>query len=234
MNNQERVANLVMHHERGTLVRGAWHGKDGMNRDTACWAGAFGPDIDSPEKCPSELMPLWFAYFLPKFDDNTSIEKWTELTARFVGLAQRWHVIDAAAWERVRSQTIITSLEIAKSHNESAVSPVLQLFKRRLSGDEPTATEWGEAKRAAWRAADAAAAAAWRAADAAAWRAAWHAADADAAAAWRAAWHAADADAAAAWRAADAAADAAAWDRICMACFDTLESECVKAEKSVK
>jgi hypothetical protein len=194
-----------MHHERGTLVRSRDQGKDAMGRDTACWLSGFGPDIDSPKMCPADLMPLWFAIFLPIFDDNTSLHKWPTLTARFVCLAQRWHVLDAAAWGRVRTQKIIASLELAKKYKVHTASPVLELFKRRLIEDEPTALEWYEAN---------------------------HDADYDVLfvsdAAYDFACFLRD-------RAGVVlqVAYTESWDRICSACFDALENECAKAEAAL-
>ena len=140
-----------------------------------------------------------------------------------------WHVAFAEKaatvtdWQMVIDKTVLASLRIAEPHDTSTgkvVSAVIDLYERRLSGDNPSETEWvaaGAAARAAWaaaRAAGTAARAAWAAADAAraAARAAWAAAEAAGTAA-RAAWAAADAARAARDAARDAAdaAGAAAW-----------------------
>ena len=104
-----------------------------------------------------------------------------------------WHVAFAEKaatvtdWRAVIDKTVLASLRIAQPHDTSTgkvVAAVIALYERRLTGDNPSETEW-TAARAACNAAGAALVAA--------------------------AWDAARAALAAAW-AARAAADAAAWD----------------------
>jgi hypothetical protein len=83
-----------------------------------------------------------------------------------------WHVAFAEKaatvtdWQAVIDKTVLASLRIAEPHDTSeskVVSAVIDLYERRLSGDNPNDTEWASAE------ADA------RAASGAAWAAAWDA-----------------------------------------------------------
>ena len=98
-----------------------------------------------------------------------------------------WHVAFAEKaetvtdWQAVIDKTVLASLRIAELHDTSTgkvVSAVIALYERRLTGDNPSETEWDAAGAAAW-----AAWAARAAAGAAAWAAS-HAARAAGAAAW--------------------------------------------------
>jgi hypothetical protein len=128
--------------------------------------------------------------------------------AIFEGLPEteraNWHVAFAEKaatvtdWQTVIDRIILTSLRIAEAHDTSeskVVAAVIDLYERRLNGDNPSDAEWVAAWDAAWAKRDAAGVAPY-AARSAARVAAYAAAAADAAA-----------DAAGA--AADAAADAA-------------------------
>ena len=101
-----------------------------------------------------------------------------------------WHVAFAEKaatvtdWQAVIDKTVLTSLRIAEPHDTSeskVVATVIDLYERRLTGDNPSETEWASARAAAGCCAGLRGAAAW-AARAAAW-AAWTAR----AAAWAAA-----------------------------------------------
>ena len=72
-------------------------------------------------------------------------------------------------WQAVIDKTVLASLRIAELHDTSTgkvVSAVIALYERRLTGDNPSETEWDAAGAAAWAAWPAGAA---RAAGAAAW-----------------------------------------------------------------
>jgi hypothetical protein len=201
----------------GRIIRGQWQSTDAQGRETACLLGALGSEITDTKHCPASYMPSWLAELTPAIDDNTSDENWPLIIKRYANLANQWHVLDEAAWERVKWKTIDASLIVAEPHDtHNVVAPVRVLIKRQLSGDPPMQDEW-EAAWSAAAAAEARAAAAWAAeAEARAAAAAAAAAAAEARAAWSAAWSAA---------AASEAASEAAWDTIAAALFDALETE---------
>ena len=79
-----------------------------------------------------------------------------------------WHVAFAEKaatvtdWQMVIDKTVLTSLRIAKPHDTSeskVVATVIDLYERKLTGDNPSEAEWASARAAAW-----AAGAAWAAA----------------------------------------------------------------------
>ena len=186
VNREERFARFQQFFDEGRIIRGAWHKKDAEGREIACLLGAFGEDIHSSSDCPADVMPNWLAKITPNIDDMTSNLAWTEIIRRYASVAQKWHTLDASAWERVRCELLIAAVEIALPHDKSgSCNNVLLLLKRKQVGDDPTTEEWRKVHADADADADAADAAA----------------DADAAAA-------ADADADAAYAAADAAAAA--------------------------
>lgn len=94
-----------------------------------------------------------------------------------------WHVAFAEKaetvtdWQAVIDKTVLASLRIAEPHDTSTgkvVATVIDLYERRLSGDNPSNAEWASAGSASWAALWAAArAAAGAAAGAAAEAAAW-------------------------------------------------------------
>ena len=87
-----------------------------------------------------------------------------------------WHVAFAEKaatvtdWQAVIDKTVLTSLRIAEPHDTSeskVVATVIDLYERRLSGDNPSGPEWASARAAAGAARTAKRAAAGTAADAA-------------------------------------------------------------------
>jgi len=132
-----------------------------------------------------------------------------------------WHVAFAEKaetvtdWQRVIDKTVLASLRIAKPHDTSeskVVAIIIDLYERRLNGDNPSDAEWYDARAAAF-AADAVGAAAGAAratARAAAWATAWATAQSAWASGW-ALWPRASA-AGAAWAA--GAAGSAKWMQI--------------------
>jgi hypothetical protein len=205
------------------IIRGAWRSTSADGRELACLLGAVGKDVDSPSKCPAEVMPAWLAHLTPSIDDKPSEAAWPEIIRRYADCAVRWHVLTPEAWRRCELKVKREALLIAQPHDKSdSCTRALALIDRALQGDEPLAGEWSDAAAAA---AAAAADASWPAAQAA------RAASADAAdaadAAGLAAAYAVRAARAAAYavRAARAAAAAAAWDRIANACLAAIEKE---------
>lgn len=112
MNREQRCDNLDRLIESHNLLRGSWG--DGYRR--ACLLSAMAPEIiahgmtayGSPvtridlAACPASLMPDWMAHITPAIDDWGSDSLWGVTIRRYADLARRWHVLDDAAWERVR------------------------------------------------------------------------------------------------------------------------------------
>jgi hypothetical protein len=132
------------------IIRGKWQSTDAQGRETACLLGALGSDITDTKDCPASYMPSWLAELTPAIDDNTSNKNWPSIIKRYANLANRWHVLDEAAWERVKWKTIDASLIIAEPHDaNNVIAPVRVLIKRQLSGDPPTQDEWAAAAASA-------------------------------------------------------------------------------------
>ena len=77
-------------------------------------------------------------------------------------------------WQIVIDKTVLASLRIAEPHDRSGkfVATVIDLYERRLAGENPSDDEWYDAQIVAWDA-EAARVAAWSAARAAAYAAAY-------------------------------------------------------------
>jgi hypothetical protein len=208
---QETFAEMARRYrEADMLAAGAFEMVDGQ----ACSIGCFCHDYG--------LGPSDFTGLSEKTGYPEAAHRLQEAIFEGLPKAERadWHVAFAdkaetvTDWQSVIDKTVLASLRIAEPHDTSegkVVATVIDLYERRLNGDNPSEADWDSARAAAY-AAGAADAAAWaRAAGAAeaAARAAGTAWNAEAAAraagtAWDAAWSAAWA---AAW-AAGAAADA--------------------------
>jgi hypothetical protein len=155
--NIEASQRILAHLHEGRLVQNEWHSVAEKGRDLACLLGAISPDIDDFRKCPASVMPEWLASLTVSMFDGQDRADAMTWAARFGTQMARWHVLDRAAWDRVRDAFCATCVADA-----------------RQSADTNAAAAW-----AAWAAADAAARSA---ADAAAASAAvdWAAARADA------------------------------------------------------
>jgi hypothetical protein len=132
-----------------------------------------------------------------------------------------WHVAFAEKaatvtdWQMVIDKTVLASLRIAEPHDTSeskVVATVIDLYERRLTGDNPSDAEWASAESASWASAGSAAGSS---AGSAAGSAAWAAGAAEAAdAAEAAVWAARIAKRASEGAAAAGAAESAAWVQI--------------------
>jgi hypothetical protein len=93
---------ILAHLHEGRLVQGTFHiERDG--RELACLLGAIAPGINDTSKCPASVMPSWLAQLtIPMFDWQSKADA-LSWAARFGAQMGRWHVLDSAAWERVRA-----------------------------------------------------------------------------------------------------------------------------------
>jgi hypothetical protein len=210
----------------GRLIRGAWTGTDAHGRETACLLAALAPECGregSAAVCPASVMPAWLAHLTPWIDDAGTLEAWPAMVRRYADVARRWHVLDAAAWQRAQWRVRIACVEEALRHVtvdkwgvRSACEQVIAVF--RAAGETGAVDEaaCSTARSAAWSAACSAAestarSAAWSAAESAAWSTA-------ASVAWSTA-----------ASAARSAAESAAVDRLTAAILAILEDECTRA-----
>ena len=172
----------------GRISQGFWRGNGDDGREMVCALAAFGPDINGSGDCPADLMPHWLASLVPAIDDGIKLDDVPWFAGGLIERARKWHVLDDAAWERIRTGFLIASIKRAIQSAEPVQpepAPAYWAQVKQACDQAITVLETGgdkAAARAAAYAARAAAAAARAAADAAD---AAVAADAAAYAAWK-------------------------------------------------
>lgn len=140
----ERMQNMA---NEGRIIRGNWQKTDEEGRELACLLGSLSPHINSVKDCPAEYMPEWLAHMTPGIDDKVSDDVWEDVIGRYVAVAGRWHVLDDAAWDRIKWTTIDRCLEIAEPHDTNNVGALVRaLIARQLAGDSPSNDEWAAAR----------------------------------------------------------------------------------------
>ena len=163
----------------GRLIRGAWTGTDARGRETACLLAALAPECgtrQSPDACPAEVMPGWLAHLTPWIDDAGTLEAWPGVIRRYAAIAGRWHVLDAAAWQRAEWRVKVACVEEALCHVttdhwgvRASCEGVLTVLRRAVETgqiDESAAAWAASAAAVKAREASAASAAAWAAKEA--------------------------------------------------------------------
>ena len=172
---QETFAEMARRHrDADMLAAGSFKMVNGKSCSISCFCHDYG------------LEPSDFAGLAKKTKYPEAGHRLQE--AIFEGLPETeradWHVAFAEKaetvtdWQRVIDKTVLASLRIAKPHDTSeskVVAIIIDLYERRLNGDNPSDAEWYDARAAAF-AADAVGAAAGAAratARAAAWATAW-------------------------------------------------------------
>ena len=218
MSISDRIALARSYHSENRIIQNSWRRQGDDGRELVCALAAFGSDINSASQCPKDLMPEWLAQLIPTIDDGMAADEVHWFSGALIDCAERWHVLDDAAWQRIQTGFMIGSLKLALEAAEPvqpAPAPEYwpqvqnaceQVCAALKSGD---AEQLKKAEAAAWAAARAAAWAAARAAEAAAWAAE--------AAAEAAAW----------------AAEAAAWKNIASLLFGMIEAEIAAATTEV-
>ena len=169
---EQRAARLRQYIDEDRLLRYAWT-DDSDGRHRACLLAALAPECGearSASACPADVMPPWLAHLTLEIDDRGSEEAWPAMVRWYAACAARWHVLDAAAWERVRVAHLLECLIIAREAVTEDRWGVLAALDEvvRLLREGGTEQEWAAARAAAWAAAEAARAAR-AAAEAAAW-----------------------------------------------------------------
>lgn len=162
-----RLARLDRAIEDGRVIRGRW--TDGQER--ACllaWLSPEAGERESASVCPASVMPPWLAHLTPHLDDRPSARAWPGIVRRYGALAHRWHVLDAAGWERARVASLLVIVREARAHCPASACASLAAIDGVIAWLERGAPEAErESVRRAAAAAWAAEAAAWAGADAA-------------------------------------------------------------------
>lgn len=120
---QDRIALAREALSEGRIIQGEWHrSPPGDGKELVCALAAFGEpgEINSPRDCPAELMPEWLAGLVPTLDDGIAETDVPWFVGELVRCAERWHVLDAAAWERVRTGFQIACIRQAVASAEPA------------------------------------------------------------------------------------------------------------------
>jgi hypothetical protein len=219
----------------GRISQGFWRNNGNNGREMVCALAAFGPDINGSGDCPADLMPQWLAKLVPSIDDGIKLDEVPWFAGGLIERARKWHVLDDAAWGRIRTGFLIAAIKHALQSAEPVQpDPKPAYWKQVTDACEQVISALeagGDLKAAATAATAAAAASAAYAADAAVYAAdaavAAVAVYADAAdAAVYAAVYAADAASADAASAdASAAARSSSWWRIAETLFALIDIE---------
>jgi hypothetical protein len=140
----ERIERLGQFIAEGRIIRHKFHSQDDQGRATACLLAALGADINSPRDCPADVMPRWLAELTPSIDDcgSEAAWAWRAMIQRYGAAAKGWHVLDDAAWRRVRAKMIISALELILSLDRyGIVQAAIDLQKRVVAGEKPSPQE---------------------------------------------------------------------------------------------
>lgn len=104
-------------HAEGRIIQGSWR-KNVGGRELVCALAAFGPDINSASNCPADLMPRWLAELVPTLDDGIAKNDVPWFSGELIARARRWHVLDAGAWDRIRTGFMIAGIKQALASAE--------------------------------------------------------------------------------------------------------------------
>jgi hypothetical protein len=152
-NAKEYAERYLAAFEGNALTQGDWHTeRDG--RHLACALGVIGEEVDSPNKCPAQIMPRWLAQMVPAFFDRQHEEDafawglaFTAELARIDGkvpfsVVHDWHANTVC-------QLGIDAAE--KRGRDPAPHRALQtLHQRALGGEKIAADEWRPVLRDAY------------------------------------------------------------------------------------
>ena len=129
----------------GGLTQGNWHSEKD-SRGVACALGVIGADVNSPAKCPAQIMPRWLAQMVPAFFDKqkeTDAFAWgLEFTAQ---LARLDGVVPFSVVHDWHANTVCQMGIYAAEKRGRDIAPykALQaLHLRALAGEKIGADEW--------------------------------------------------------------------------------------------
>ena len=134
-----RVASerILQHLREQRLVQGEWHSQDAQGRELACVLGAISPEIVSATECPASVMPQWLALIVVGMFDGQGKDDAAAWAGRFGEQMSRWHVLDGAAWDRVRAAFCAACVEDAdkSAADASAAARADAAFARAAAAD---------------------------------------------------------------------------------------------------
>ena len=170
----DRIALARKYHAAGAIIQGAWQ-RENNGRDLVCALAAFGEpgEINGTSDCPADLMPQWLAELVPAIDDGITEDQVPWFSGALIDRAERWHILNDAAWKRIHTGILIASVRraIQAASTVHQANPPEYWPKVAAACEQVcTALQTGEGLAAAYAAAYAAAADA-AAADAAAYAA---------------------------------------------------------------
>jgi hypothetical protein len=167
---EERITLARRYHADGAITQKTWRKQGKNGRELVCALAAFGPEINSADSCPADLMPQWLAELVPHIDDGIAEDQVMWFSGALIDRAARWQVLDDAAWGRVRIGLLIVivrqAIDAASTLHQSN-PPAYWTQVTSAAKQVCEALQTGVGLDAAYAAADAARAAAYVAADAA-------------------------------------------------------------------
>lgn len=120
----ERLDTMIA---EGRLIRNKWRDDGGVNgRELACLLAALSPEAgenSDASACPASVMPAWFAYMTPWFDDSGSLEAWPGMVRRYAELARRWHVLTPGQWKKLDYRVRAIAVRESTVHFDASVFP---------------------------------------------------------------------------------------------------------------
>ena len=116
---EDRIAGARRVLAEGRIIQNAWRRQED-GRELVCALAAFGPDINNSKDCPADLMPDWLAQLVPSIDDGLAVKDVPWFMGELIARAERWHALDAAAWDRIRTGFLIMSIKEALAAAEPA------------------------------------------------------------------------------------------------------------------
>ncbi|KPH66354.1 hypothetical protein ADT71_06720 [Novosphingobium sp. ST904] len=153
-------------HSEHRIIQHNWRVQDNQGRVLVCALAAFGPDINSAKHCPADLMPQWVAELIPAIDDGIAANQVQWFSGELITRARKWHVLDDAAWERIRTGFMIAGIKQAiAAASKAQPDPVPEYWQQVTTACNNVIEALQSGKDLA-----AARAAAWAAETAAAWK----------------------------------------------------------------
>ena len=158
LSREQRIDLAEIALKEGRIAQGFWR-HDRGGREMVCALAAFGPDINGSGDCPADLMPQWLASLVPAIDDGINLADVPWFAGGLIERARKWHVLDDAAWERIRTGFLIGSIKRAIQSAEPVQpepAPAYWAQVKQACDQVITVLETGGNKAAADAAADAA------------------------------------------------------------------------------
>ena len=139
--------------ETGALTQGAFHTeRDG--RQLACALGVIGPDVESAEDCPAQIMPRWLAQMVPAFFDkqeqDTAFMWGLEFTAELARLNGNVPFSVVHDWHANAVCPLGIEAAEKRGRDPNPHKALRALHLRALAGEKISADEWCPILRTAY------------------------------------------------------------------------------------